>query len=163
MTYRINAGAVPRDSWLHGPQGGGRIIGECCHFVDTLAAIAGAPPVVAEGLSPDKVADSVAAVLRFADGSVGTILYSSLGDPAVAKERIEIFGAGVVVEIDDFSAIRISRGGKSKRRTARQDKGQADMLAAFLGAVRAGGPAPIPLDELIAVHRATFAIAGADM
>jgi len=163
MTYRVNAGSVPRDSWLHGPQGGGRIIGECCHFVDTLAAIAGAPPVFAEGLSPDKVADSVAAVLRFADGSVGTILYSSLGDPAVAKERIEIFGAGVVVEIDDFSAIRISRGGKSKRRAARQDKGQGDMLVAFLGAVRAGGPAPIPLDELVAVHRATFAIAGADM
>ncbi len=163
MTYRINAGAVPRDSWLHGPQGGGRIVGECCHFVDTLAAIAGAPPVFAEGFSPDGVVDSVAAVLRFADGSVGTILYSSLGDSSVAKERIEIFGAGVVVEIDDFSAIRISRGGKSKRRSAAQDKGQTDMLRAFLGAIRSGGEAPIGIDDLVAVHRATFAMAGADI
>lgn len=163
MTYRINAGAIPRESWVHGPQGGGRIIGEACHFVDTLAAIAGAPPDFATGVSPDSVADSVAAVVRFADGSVGTILYSSLGDPAVPKERIETFGDGIAVEIDDFSAITISRGGRSKRRSMAQDKGQTEMLRSFLAAIRDGGAPPIPLDELVAVHRATFALAGADM
>jgi predicted dehydrogenase len=160
MIYRVNAGFIPKESWLHGSEGGGRIIGEVCHFVDTLSAIAGAPPIAAEAVSPDEVSDSVAGILRFADGSVATILYSSLGDPAVSKERLEIFGSGVVVEIDDYSAIRIARGGKITQRKATQDKGQVDMLRAFRSATAAGGPPPISLDDIEAVHEATFALAG---
>jgi predicted dehydrogenase len=161
MTYRVNAGAIPRDNWVHGAQGGGRIVGEACHFVDTLAALCGSAPVEVAAASPAGIADSVAAMLRFADGSVGTILYSSLGDPAVAKERIEIFGAGIVVEINDFSEIAISRGGRTRRRKAAQDKGQASLVAAFLAAAAAGGPPPIPLAELERVSAATFALANA--
>lgn len=161
MTYRVNAGAIPRDNWVHGTQGGGRILGEACHFVDTLAALCGSVPVEVAAASPQGIGDSVAAMLRFADGSVGTILYSSLGDPAVAKERIEIFGAGIVVEISDFSEIAISRGGRTKRRKAAQDKGQANLVAAFLAATRAGGPPPFPLAELERVSAATLALANA--
>jgi predicted dehydrogenase len=161
MTYRVNAGAIPRDNWVHGAQGGGRIAGEACHFVDTLAALCGSVPVEVEAASPAGIADSVAAVLRFADGSVGTILYSSLGDPAVAKERIEIFGTGIVVEINDYSEIAISRGGRTKRRKAAQDKGQANLVAAFLSAAAAGGPPPIPLAALERVSAATLALANA--
>jgi polar amino acid transport system substrate-binding protein len=160
MIYRVNAGFIPKESWVHGSQGGGRIVGEACHFVDTLSAIAGAPPVWVQAASPDGVSDSVAGLLRFADGSTGTILYSSLGDPSVPKERIEIFASGIVVEIDDFSAIRVAKRGKMTRRKSRQDKGQVDMMRAFLAATRTGGQPPIPLDELVAVHEATFALAG---
>lgn len=160
MTYRINAGHVPPESWLHGPEGGGRIIGEVCHFVDTLAAIAGSPPTLVGSASPDGIADSLSAVLRFADGSTGTILYSSQGDPAVPKERIEVFANGCVIEIDDFSTIRISRGGRTKVRKARQDKGQVAMMQAFAKAMAGEAPAPIPLDDLLATTRVTFQMVG---
>lgn len=159
MTYRINAGPIPRDNWVHGAQGGGRIVGEVCHFVDTLAALTGGLPVAVEAAGPLGLEDSVAAVLRFSDGSVGTILYSSVGDPAVPKERIEIFGSGIVVEIDDFSAIAISRGGRTKRRKAAQDKGQAALVRAFLDSVRDGGEPPIPLGALERVSAVTLALA----
>lgn len=162
MSYRINAGPIPRESWVHGSQGGGRILGEVCHFVDTLAAIAGAPPVSVEAANPTNIDDSVAALLRFADGSVGTILYSSIGDNAVSKERIEVFGSGIVIEIDDFSSIAISRDGKTTRRKATQDKGQTALVQAFLAAAKAGGPSPMPLDELEAVSAATLALGGLD-
>lgn len=158
MNYRVNAGTIQRDNWVHGPQGGGRIVGEACHFVDTLAALAGAPVRTVEAVRPTGVEDSVAAVLRFADGSVGTILYTSIGDPAVAKERIEIFGDGIVIEIEDFSAIAISRGGRTRRRKAAQDKGQSNLVRAFLSAVVRGGPPPIPLAELEAVSAATLTL-----
>lgn len=160
MTYRINAGYVPPESWLHGPEGGGRIIGEVCHFVDTLAAIAGSRPTLVGSASPDGIADSLSAVLRFSDGSTGTILYSSQGDPAVPKERIEIFANGCVVEIEDFSAISISRGGRTKVRKSRQDKGQVSMMQAFAKAIAGEAPAPIPLEDLLATTRVTFQMAG---
>jgi polar amino acid transport system substrate-binding protein len=159
MSYRVNAGPLPRDSWVHGAQGGGRILGEACHFVDTLSALAGTPPVAVESMAPGGAGDSIAGLVRFADGSVGTILYSAAGDSAVPKERIEIFAPGVVVEIDDFSAIAISRGGRTKRRKAAQDKGQAEMVRAFLDG-RRSGELPIDLDTLEAVSAATLALAG---
>lgn len=160
MHYRINAGAVPRDNWLHGPAGGGRILGEVGHFIDTLAFIAGAPPVAAEALQPTGVDDSVAAILRFADGSVATILYSSLGDSSLPKEAIEIIGGGTIVQIDDFRALRITKDGKTRTRSAAQDKGQPGLVRAFLAAARDGAPPPFALDDLIAVSAATLRIAG---
>lgn len=161
MQYRVNAGFIPGDSWVHGTEGGGRIVGEVCHFVDALSALCGADPVAVEGVSPVGIDDSLTAILRFADGSVGTIVYSSLGDPSVPKEQIEAFGRGVVVRIDDFRKLSITRGGRTQNTTAStQDKGQAALVAAFLAAARHGAPAPIALDTLLAVSRATLTLAG---
>jgi predicted dehydrogenase len=160
MLYRINAGPIPRQSWVHGSQGGGRIIGEVCHFVDTLAAICGSAPIEVEPASPAELPDSLAATLRFADGSVATILYSSIGDPAVPKERIEIFAPGMVLEIEDFSRLSISRGGRTVRKKRSQDKGQAAMIRAFLAALRGRGDPPISLDDLRAVSAASLSLAG---
>ncbi len=160
IVYRVNAGFVPADSWLHGPQGGGRIIGEACHFIDAMAFVAGGAPTLIGAVAPAGVGDSISAMLGFADGSIGTLVYSSLGDPAVPKERIEIMSAGTIVEIEDYTTIRTSRGGRTKTRRARQDKGQAAMMAAFLSAVADGAESPIPLAQLVATTRVTFEMVG---
>src|SRR5215213_5935504 len=143
MLYRVNAGRIPKEHWIQNPvEGGGRIVGEVCHFVDLMQFLTGAPPVsvFAESVSAksDKTidADSVFITLRFADGSNGSIAYLSEGDKALPKERVEIFGAGRTFVIDDF------RNGKV------QDKGQQSQVQRICATLRDGGPAPIPLDEL---------------
>jgi predicted dehydrogenase/threonine dehydrogenase-like Zn-dependent dehydrogenase len=161
MHYRVNAGYVPGDSWLHGAQGGGRIVGEACHFVDALTFLAGGPPISVSAFRPEGIDDTVSAVLRFADGSTGTILYSSLGDSTLPKEYLEIFASGTVVRLDDFRKLHITTGGKTTTQSASaQDKGQAGLVKAFYAAARDGAPPPIPLDELVAVSEATLDIAG---
>lgn len=156
LTYRVNAGPLPGDSWILGPEGGGRIRGEVCHFVDTLAALCGAAPAEWSGYSTTD--ESVAATLRFADGSIGTILYSAAGPHALAKERIEALGTDVAVAIDDFCELTLYRKGKRSRRRSAQDKGQRALVAAFLAARSAGKP-PIPLETLEAVSKATLGLA----
>jgi predicted dehydrogenase len=158
LAYRISAGPVPADSWVHGAQGGGRIAGEVCHFVDTLSALVGADPVEWVGLTDQSAPDSIAASLRFADGSVGTILYGTSGDPSLPKERVEALGSGIAVVIDDFAEMTVHQSGKSRRRRATQDKGQRALVSAFLAA-RATGEPPIPLRTLEAVSRATIDLA----
>ena len=158
MLYRVNAGAIPADSWIQRDEGGGRILGEVCHFVDSLTYLCGAPPIEAQAAAAQSHCDAVTAILRFADGSVGTIIYSSLGDPSLPKEYLEAFGAGRAITLDDFTELTIHAGGKSKTVTAVKDKGQAKLVAAFLDAARGKAPAPIPLEELDAVSRATIAI-----
>ena len=104
----------------------------------------------------------VTAILRFADGSTGSILYSSLGDSALPKEYLEVFAAGTVIRLDDFRKLHITRGGKTTTKSATaQDKGQAGLVAAFYAAARNGATAPIVLDELVAISAATLQIAGA--
>ena len=158
MLYRVNAGMISNDSWIVGREGGGRIIGEVCHFIDAMVFLSGAHPVEVAAQSARGHADAVSILIRFSDGSTGTIVYSSLGDPAVPKEHVEIFAAGCVVQIDDFRVLRITRGGRSQTRKGAQDKGQVDMMRAFLAAMRAGAPSPIPLADLRAVTETTFAI-----
>lgn len=161
LHYRINAGAVPGDSWLHGAEGGGRIAGEACHFVDALAFLTGSTPVSVEAVNPGGIADSVQALIRFADGSVGTILYTSRGDPSLPKERIEGFASGIAFQLEDFRALTITRSGKTETiKAAAQDKGQTGIVAAFLDAARKGTAPPIALDDLIAVSRITLDMAG---
>ena len=158
MIYRINAGMLPSDSWIQRDEGGGRILGEVCHFVDSLTYLAGSLPTEVQAASAGGQSDAVSAILRFADGSVGTIIYSSLGDPSLPKEYLEAFANSRVVRLDDFTALTVHAGGKSRVVKAKQDKGQAQLVAAFLEAARGRAPAPIPLDELEAVSAATLAI-----
>jgi predicted dehydrogenase len=163
MHYRVNAGFIPGDSWLHGPQGGGRIIGEACHFVDALSALCGANPVSVEAVSPTGVTDSMQAILRFADGSTGVVTYSSLGDPSIPKEEVEVFARGLHVRLTDFRSLAITTGGKTTTDSGTQDKGQTALVKAFLDAAAGRGPTPIAADTLYAVSAATLAMAGAPL
>jgi len=165
MLYRINAGFIPREHWVHDPvEGGGRILGEACHFVDLLHHLAGAPPVRVSaeciaGGAKYRGDDNVAITLRFADGSIGTVIYTASGDDRMPKERLEVFGEGGVAVLDDFRSLELARGGKAHReRAANQDKGFAEEMRRFLAAVREGGPMPIPFEQSLASSRATIAV-----
>ncbi len=166
ILYRVNAGAIPREHWIHDPaEGGGRIVGEVCHFVDLMQFWIEAPPVsvFAESTTSnsDQVVDedSVFITLKFADGSTGCIAYLAEGDKSLAKERVEILGGGKAVIIDDFRRVSFyHRGRETEVKFRAQDKGQAEEVRAVCETVITGGPAPISLEELAATTRATFRI-----
>jgi predicted dehydrogenase len=163
--YRVNAGFLPADHWLNDPQqGGGRIVGEVCHFVDFLQFLTGSAIVEVETRSlpnPGQYSnDNLMCLLRFADGSQGTISYLANGDKSFSKERIEVFGGGRVAVLEDFHRLELIRGGAKRvaRSFLRQDKGHRGEWAAFLAAIRNGSGAPIPLAEIVNTMRATFAL-----
>jgi len=157
----VNAGAIPPQHWTQDPVvGGGRLLGEGCHFVDLLRFLAGA---AIESHQVARMAaatpDTATVTLRFADGSLGTIHYFANGSKAFAKERLEIFAAGRVLQLDNFRRLTgYGWPGFAKMNLWRQDKGQAACAAAFVQAVRAGAPSPIPLAELIEVGRISIAL-----
>jgi polar amino acid transport system substrate-binding protein len=166
ISYRVNAGRIPRSHWVHDPrEGGGRIIGEVCHFVDFIHFLTGSltTRVYAESIAsnnfegPDN--DSVFITLRLADGSNASIAYLAEGDKALPKERIEIFGGGRSFVIDDFrSATSYENGREKTNRLREQDKGQRDEVRAVVSMVLEGTPAPISLADLVRTTRATFGI-----
>jgi predicted dehydrogenase len=157
----INAGNIPAEHWTQDPMtGGGRIIGEACHFIDLLRDLAGSPIVSFKAAAMDTPThDTVSIMLTFADGSLGTILYLANGSKSVPKERIEVFAAGGILQLDNFRVLRTyGWKGASTMRLWRQDKGQVACVQAFMDAVRSGVPAPIPRDQLIEVARITIEI-----
>ena len=166
INYRVNAGRIPPGHWAHDPkEGGGRVIGEVCHFIDFMHFITGSltTRVYTEAISSGNQDvinnDSVFITLRLADGSNGSIAYLAEGDRALAKERIEIFGSGKSFVIDDFrSSSAFQNGRESKTKLREQDKGQKDEVRAVCEVVRNGGPAPIALDDLATTTRATFRV-----
>ena len=161
MVFRINAGPVPSDSWIQNrDEGGGRILGEVCHFVDLARYFADASitSVQADTARIDGGAgDDVSASLRFEDGSLATIAYTSLGDAAHPKEWIEIYTGGNVVFIDNFRTLTITENGSAQKNSSSQDKGFAGSLKAFVDGVNGGGPF-IDENELIETSMATMAI-----
>jgi predicted dehydrogenase/threonine dehydrogenase-like Zn-dependent dehydrogenase len=164
MHYRVNAGPLPKDHWINDPeQGGGRILGEVCHFVDFLSFICGAAPhtVHARSVSPEGGEHSVAITIEFADGSLGNISYVCNGDRTFSKERAEMFGGGCVAVLDDFRRLELVRHGSKRifRSWLKQDKGHAAEWAAFSECIRSGRPAPIPFEEIVATTLATIRIA----
>lgn len=164
MHYRVNAGYIPLNHWTQDTaQGGGRIIGEGCHFIDFLAFLAGAAPVsvTAHGL-PDGGRyreDNVSLTFTFPDGSVGVVDYLANGDRSFPKERVEVFCNSRVAVLDDFRALEMVRDGKHRvvRSALRQDKGHFGEWQAFVKAIREGGEPPIPYVQLIGVTKAAFA------
>jgi predicted dehydrogenase/threonine dehydrogenase-like Zn-dependent dehydrogenase len=159
---RVNAGRLPRSHWTHDPLvGGGRIVGEVCHFVDLVTFLAGGTPAVRSAVavegSSEPREDTLAATLAFPDGSVATIGYAALGDPGMAKERVELLGERGAGVLDDFRELQISRGGRSEVHRRTRDKGHAAELAGFVEACRTDR-APQPIEELVAVMEATFDI-----
>jgi predicted dehydrogenase/threonine dehydrogenase-like Zn-dependent dehydrogenase len=161
----VNAGALPDDHWLHDPRsGGGRIAGEACHFVDLARCLVGRPIVAArlQGLSGGTARrdDKVCITLGFADGSWSAIQYLANGHRAFPKERIEVFCAGRVLQLDNFRRLRgYGWPGFRSLRLWRQDKGQRACVAGFVDAIRRGAAAPIELDELLEVSRVTLTLA----
>src|SRR5207248_209028 len=159
----VNAGAVPPEHWTRDPDsGGGRIIGEACHFIDLLRFLAGTP-IVEHEVAAARTADAnVSISLRFSDGSLVTIHYFSTGHRSFPKERLEIFCGGRALQLDNFRTLRgFGWPGFKAMRLWRQDKGQTACVEAFVTAVREGKASPIPLAELIEVARVTLAVSTA--
>lgn len=162
--YRVNAGFLPSTHWLHDPAvGGGRIIGEGCHFFDFLTFLIGQSPseVWAQSLPDDGRyhQDNAVIHLRYPDGSLGTIEYLANGDKSFPKERVEVFSAGAVAVLDDFRSLELVRDGRRQmiRSRLRQDKGHLAGWQAFLSAVQTGGQPPIPYSQIWGTTLATFA------
>ncbi|MEX2161853.1 MAG: bi-domain-containing oxidoreductase [Anaerolineales bacterium] len=159
--YRVNAGPLPAYHWLNDrSRGGGRILGEGCHFIDYLIFLVGSPPVAvsaaalpSEGGNPQ---DNVQVTLRFGDGSIGTLAYLANGDRALPKERLEVFCDGKVAVLDDYRALELTAAGRTRGIRHGQDKGHRAIWQAFLASLRAGGPPPIPYDHLLGGARAAL-------
>ena len=164
VLLRVNAGSMAADHWVRASdEGGGRILGEVCHFVDLARFLIGAPiaSVLADtGEATGGISDDVTVTLRFADGSLATVAYTALGDMAFGKERIEAYAGGAVFTIDDFRTLVVAEDGRvaSHGSRRRQDKGFTGALKAFVGAVAAGGPAPVDEAEVVETSFATIAV-----
>lgn len=164
MVMTVNAGEIPKDHWTQDPHvGGGRIIGEACHFIDLMRFLADSPiagqQAVSLGDPSGRHDDSATITLTFKDGSIGTIHYLTNGSKRIPKERLEVFSAGRVARLDNFRELVLDGWGRRATKRRRQDKGQQHCVRTFVDAVRQGGPSPIPPEEILEVSRATIEIA----
>lgn len=164
LHYRVNAGPIPASSWIHDPAiGGGRLLGEGCHFIDLVSFITGSPAtsMFTRGVASSGTAradDNFTISMSCADGSIATITYVATADPTVSKERIEVLGDNAWAQLDDFRVLTLRRQGKDRVISKlSQNKGHSAEVAAFVDAVRGRAQAPIPLAQLFASTRATFA------
>lgn len=162
VSYRVNAGPLPSTHWLVDPAaGGGRIVGEACHFLDFAAFLCDAHPTTATAVATadgsQLSADNVVAAVALADGSALSLVYASRGDAGLPKERVEVLGRRGAAVLEDFRALRLYRDGRERTTRRRRDKGHAAELAAFLESA-ATGRQPWPLSDMAAVTRATFAL-----
>lgn len=163
----MNAGAIPADHWTQdNAVGGGRIIGEACHFIDLMRFLAGSKIVsiqarrMGETDAVQVLEDKASITLGFEDGSFGTIFYLANGASSFPKERVEVFTAGRVLQLDNFRKLKaFGWPGFNKMNLWRQDKGQDACAAVFVDSIRNGKEAPIPADEIFEVARVTIQVA----
>lgn len=160
--YRINAGYLPPTHWTQDPNlGGGRIIGEACHFVDFITFLVGAAPVSVTAhalpIEGKYSEDNVSMTFTFPDGSIGVVDYLANGDKSLPKERVEVFSGGTVAVLDDFVSLQVTKDGKMKEERGAQDKGWVNEWKAFVKSIREGGEPSIPYEQLIGVTKSTFA------
>lgn len=160
--YRVNAGYIPLDHWTQDPSiGGGRIIGEACHFIDFITFLVGDSPVsVTAHALPDNGKyreDNISMTFTFPDGSIGVVDYLANGDRSFPKERVEVFCGGQVSVLDDFVSLETVRDGRKSVAKGAQDKGHVAEWKAFAKSIREGGEPPIPYEQLIGVTKSTFA------
>jgi predicted dehydrogenase len=160
--YRVNAGAIPLNHWTQDSEiGGGRIIGEGCHFVDFITFLVGASPIsVTSHALPDNGKyheDNVSMTFTFPDGSIGIVDYLANGDKSFPKERVEVFCGGQIAVLDDFVSLQTVKDGKRKEIKGAQNKGWVDEWRVFARTIREGGEPPIPYEQLIGVTKSTFA------
>ena len=161
MVMTVNAGAIPPDHWTQDPSvGGGRLVGEACHFIDLLRFLADAPVKsthVASLAAGKGIRDTVSISLEFDDGSMGTIHYLANGHRQYPKERLDVFCGGRILQLDNFKKLRgWGWPGFSKRSLWAQDKGQQACVSAYLEAISTGGASPIPVDEILEISRVSI-------
>jgi predicted dehydrogenase len=160
----VNAGAIPADHWTQDMEaGGGRIVGEACHFIDLLRFLAGVPIASWACTTMETIIrDTVSLQLTFADGSLGTVHYFANGSKSFPKERLEVFAAGRILQLDNFRRLKgFGWPGFKSMNLWQQDKGQAACAKAFVEAVEGKRAAPIPFDEILEVSRVCIELAGA--
>jgi predicted dehydrogenase/threonine dehydrogenase-like Zn-dependent dehydrogenase len=160
--YRVNAGLIPLNHWTQDPDiGGGRIIGEGCHFVDFLTFLIGSAPISVTAYAlPDQgkyKEDNVSMTFTFPDGSIGVVDYLANGDKSFPKERVEVFCGGRIAVLNDFVSLQTVEDGKKKEIRSTQNKGWVEEWKTFDSALRQGGEPPIPYEHLIGVTQAMFA------
>ena len=165
MHYRVNAGSIPKDIWLQDPEvGGGRMVGEGCHFIDFMSYVCGAPVEKVQAMciktanGAETPEDSISVNLQFADGSVGTLEYVALGDTTLPKEWCEIHGEGSTATMDNFCKTVCSGKLGKRKLKGKQQKGFREELEATVEAVKSGKAMPIPFEEILNVTKTTFAI-----
>ena len=165
MHYRVNAGSIPKDIWLQYPEvGGGRMVGEGCHFIDFMSYVCGEPVEKVQAMcikttnGAETPEDSISVNLQFADGSVGTLEYVALGDTTLPKEFCEIHGEGSTATMDNFCKTVCSGKLGKRKLKGKQQKGFAEELAATVEAVKSGEAMPIPFDQILNVTKTTFAV-----
>jgi polar amino acid transport system substrate-binding protein len=163
MIYRVNAGFIPADSWVQDAEvGGGRVIGEVCHFIDTMTYLCGSLPERVHAFvmaGAEQLADTLVINLRFENGAVGSLSYFANGPKRMPKEYLEVYKGGQSAVLSDFRELATyGAKGVKRRKLFSQDKGQSEMVKQFVHSVRAATAAPIPLAEIDAVTRATFAV-----
>jgi predicted dehydrogenase len=152
----VNAGAIPSDHWTQDrEQGGGRLIGEACHFVDLLKFLADSAISefdLVEMASEDN--DTLTVSLKFENGSIGAVHYFANGNKAYPKERLEIFSGGKILQLDNFRKLKgYGWAGFKSMNLFRQDKGQSACVEAFVQAIEEGKTSPIPFEEIAEVSR----------
>ena len=166
IVYRVNAGAVPASNWVQDEEiGGGRIIGEVCHFIDTAAYFANDSlprSVVAKQISTGRADsidhDTVSITVDYEDGSIATILYIANGDKTLPKEEIQVFSGGRTAIMKNFTELEFYRGSSKPHIEKAQGKGHPEEIKAFLRAIKTGSESPIPFDSMLATTLVTFAI-----
>jgi len=162
IQYRVNAGFQPDDHWVHDPEvGGGRVLGEACHFIDLCYFLAGAKAVSVSAMpmaAEPQNFDSFTANLAFADGSVASLVYLSNGNKAMPKEHIEVSTGGFSAEIDDFKKVTYFGKSVTKTKLPKQDKGHAAEMELVANALKTGSSFPISMDEVFHSTLVTFAL-----
>ena len=165
INYRVNAGVIPMNSWIQDPTvGGGRILGELCHFVDTCMFLANSKPTSvfataikkADQSIPDE--DNVNVIITFENGSIATITYVAFGNRELPKEFIEVFAPEIAMQMDNFRELTVYQGtSKDRTKSSNQDKGFEAEFEAFAAAIKSGNPA-ISFEDLYAVSKVTFKV-----
>jgi predicted dehydrogenase len=164
MCYRVNAGYLPPEHWVQGPQGGGRNLGEACHMYDLFRFLAGAPvtsvaaTAIDPGALPHSRSENFSATLGYGDGSVATLVYTSLGPKGLAKERLEVFVDGEAYLLEDFVSLTRASDGQVLWRSSEPDKGHAAGLALFAEAIASGGESPTPFEQVVETTTAALTI-----
>ncbi len=163
MIFRVNAGAIPKDAWIQDLEiGGGRVVGEACHFIDLLTFINGSLPKTITAMAvpdADNLNDTVNISIQFENGSTGVVAYYANGSKDLSKEYLEVFASGSSAVIDDFKTLKIYGNGKPfKKKLVNQNKGQAEMVSAFVNGLLKDGKSVIDFEDIYAVTKASFLV-----